>query len=267
MTQLKDADVPAPFAREVLDPSTLREIAERYLANPVFRAARYDKPVVQDNPYRRPVRPDDIGMVDFSEPLVRENYGQLSCLMAHRMLVNIHDAHRLMLPQEPTPQTWVDHEQFYADANRLLGDLLRPWLEDHVFGFVGADAAPLVESEGGAVRERIAQVAADREAAGAKLADQLRSASGREHQVAMLGVQSVTGRRAFRSGVGVRGGRTATRLSGPVERQVGRARRCAHPPRRTQLHGPIEAVAARHGASTTVGKRRCRCRSGSMLSR
>jgi hypothetical protein len=123
-----------------IDGEILTEAVETYLANPIFKAARYEELVLDDNPYRRPVRPDDIGLVDFSRPLSRENFSQLSGLMGHRMLLNIYDTAKLMLPREPTAEKWRDYQLFYNSETRFLGELLRPSLEAHLFGFVHDEA-------------------------------------------------------------------------------------------------------------------------------
>jgi len=123
-----------------IDGEILTEAVETYLANPVFAAARYEELVLDDNPYRRPVRPDDIGLVDFSHPLRREDFAQLSGLMGHRMLLNIHDTAKLMLPREPTAEKWRDYQLFYNSETRFLGELIRPSLEAHLFGFVHDEA-------------------------------------------------------------------------------------------------------------------------------
>lgn len=162
MTQLKDMEAPHEGAAAVVDAATVREAIERYLANPVFRAARYEELVLDDNPYRRPVRPDDVGMVDFSEPLNRESFSRLSALMGHRMLLNVHDSHKLILPAAVTDAKWRDFEQFYSQANRVLGDLIRPYLEEHLYGFVADEAQPRVTGDVATVRARLSELAQSR---------------------------------------------------------------------------------------------------------
>jgi hypothetical protein len=141
VTSLKSA---VPAARHLgllaIDGEIMKEAIETYLASPIFQAARYEELVLDDNPYRRPVRPGDIGIVDFSRPLRREDFSQLSGLMGHRMLLNIHDSMKLLLPRDPTAQKWSDYQLFYSDETRFLGGLIRPYLEAHLFGFVRDEA-------------------------------------------------------------------------------------------------------------------------------
>ncbi|NED68530.1 peptide synthetase, partial [Streptomyces sp. SID10244] len=44
-----------------------------------------------DNPYRRPVRPDDLEWVKFNREMPAEKSMRLSALLGHRMLRNIND--------------------------------------------------------------------------------------------------------------------------------------------------------------------------------
>jgi hypothetical protein len=161
----KDLTLPA------IDGEVMKDAVEHYLGNPVFRAARYDELVLDDNPYRRPVRPDDVRLVDFSTPLTRADFAQLSSLMGHRMLLNIYDAGRLLLPRQATAEKWRDYEQFYAERSRFLGDLIRPYLRAHLFGFVRAEARPPQARTAAEATARVGEIAGERR----RQADELRA--------------------------------------------------------------------------------------------
>ena len=113
----------------------LRRVAGRS-ANPLFRAARFEELVIEDNPYRRPVRPDDLQWLRFDTPPTREDFGQLSALLGHRMLLNIYDARRPLLAAAMTDEKWHDFDLFYSAENLARGERVRPFLERHVFDFV-----------------------------------------------------------------------------------------------------------------------------------
>ncbi|WP_232667518.1 hypothetical protein [Pseudonocardia sp. TRM90224] len=175
----------------VLDEAVLDEAVRRYLANPLFCAARFDELVIDDNPYRRPVRPDDIGLVDFATPLARADFAQLSALMGHRMLLNVHDADKLLLPRRTTPQKWDDHRRFYDSTNRQLGELIRPHLEDHLFGFVRELAAAQhpVRSASEAMG-RIDDLARQRRRQNGELHDLVDRSAHRAEMLVMLAIQA-----------------------------------------------------------------------------
>ena len=169
----------------------VHDATERYLANPVFRAARYEELVVDDNPYRRPVRPDDIGLVDFGTPLDRERFCQLSALMGHRMLLNIYDTRKLILPTAPTEEKWRDFELFYDDANRVLGDLIRPYLEAHLFDFVRAEAEERVHDDPARLYERLGELADVRRAAAVVLDGLVSGSANQASMTEMMAIQTV----------------------------------------------------------------------------
>ncbi|MGE5291014.1 MAG: hypothetical protein ACM3ML_28220 [Micromonosporaceae bacterium] len=169
----------------------MREAVESYLACPIFCAARYEELVLDDNPYRRPVRPDDIGLVDFSTPLRRTDFAQLSSLMGHRMLLNIYDTRKLLLPRKLTEDKWRDHKQFYSQKNRFLGDLIRPYLEAHLFTFV-RDEANQSEACGAAeAAARIHDIGEQRRAKAEELHKVVSSSPDRDGVIDMLAIQAI----------------------------------------------------------------------------
>lgn len=120
----------------ILDVERVTDPLKVYAENPLFRSAQFSELVIDDNPYRRPVRPEDLTFIDYSTPITRARAMELSSLIAHRMLLNIYDTRRLLLPVTFTPERWADYRLFYSEENRLLGDAVRPFLERHVFSYV-----------------------------------------------------------------------------------------------------------------------------------
>lgn len=181
-------------ASRVLDrlgPDVLGEVLERYLANPLFRAARYEELVLDDDPYRRPVRPDDLGMVDFAGTLTRDDATQLSGLMAHRMLLNILDTRKVLLPRTATPEKWESYARFYDPTTVSLGELLRPYLQRHVFTFARDEARPRIGATAAEVGARLREFAGHRAAQAAALAAVVATGTDRASLTQMLAIQSV----------------------------------------------------------------------------
>jgi hypothetical protein len=58
VTATRESSLPAGDPNDVL-----REFA----ANTAFRAAEWEELTTEDNPFRRPVRPDDLTWLDYSE--------------------------------------------------------------------------------------------------------------------------------------------------------------------------------------------------------
>jgi len=120
------------------------ELVRLYAANPLYRAATFGDRVIEDDPYRRPVRPDDLEWVDYSTPINRDNAQELSSLIGQRILLNVFDTRKTLLPKDFTEERREEHELFYAERNLLIGEAVRPYLERHLYGFVEAEAAERV---------------------------------------------------------------------------------------------------------------------------
>jgi hypothetical protein len=166
-------------------------VLERYLANPLFRSARFEELVLDDDPYRRPVRPDDLGMVDFGARLERTDATRLSGLMAHRILLNIHDAHELLLPRTHTAENRASFELFYHPDNIALGDQVRPQLERHVFDFVRDGAREHVRASRADVVDQIHELVDHRDARAAELERVLATSPDPAQLNGMVAIQSV----------------------------------------------------------------------------
>jgi len=110
-----------------------------YAENPLFKNT--EDWTVQDNPYRRPIDPDALKSLDFSEALMRGQVFDKSALAAHRMLLNIYETDLVFLPDGDFAAKKADFGAFYSNQNKLLGELIRPALETHVFGFLEKEVA------------------------------------------------------------------------------------------------------------------------------
>jgi|GEM_PF-532439 len=128
------SDIPYEFFLE--KPDEFKRYLELYVSNPVFRDAEADEVLINANPYRRPVRSNDIRFLDFTKPLKFEEITSYSALAAHRVLINIYDSDLVFLPYESKAEHWEDFAQFYKNDNKVLGEIVRPVIEKHVFGFL-----------------------------------------------------------------------------------------------------------------------------------
>jgi len=139
-----------PFGAE--DPN---EIIRAYAANSPFRAATANELVNEGNPFRRPVRPDDLKWLDYSTPISAEGALLLSGLLGHRMLRNIYDTDVLYLPADANPTAWTDSHSFYSMENAIRGELVRSILERYLFSFLVDKRAPLSSPRPDALKERV----------------------------------------------------------------------------------------------------------------
>ena len=105
-----------------------------YAANPLFD--NIDEWVISGNPYRRPVRPQDLADYDFATPLDKAAFCSGSALAAQRMLINIYESDAIFLPAGDLRPVEGDFHRFYNPETRLAGETIRPILERHVFAFL-----------------------------------------------------------------------------------------------------------------------------------
>ncbi|MBD0740654.1 peptide synthetase [Streptomyces sp. CBMA29] len=131
------------FAR--LAAGDLHDVVKAFAANPAFRAAEWEELTTEDNPYRRPVRPDDLAWLDYGKQMPVAKALKLSALLGHRMLRNVYDSGLLYLPPAggQSGPAATDAATFYSDENRVLGALASPVLEQHLFGLLESEREQL----------------------------------------------------------------------------------------------------------------------------
>jgi hypothetical protein len=123
-----------PYRPFQLSPDELRDAVVRYASNPIY----HDNPewVVDDNPYRRQLRPQVLPYLDFSRPQQRNEVLHYTDLAAQRLLTSIYEADLMFLPKSGLAGKWQDFQTYYDPGNRALGELVRPALERFSFGFL-----------------------------------------------------------------------------------------------------------------------------------
>src|SRR6185503_7864519 len=92
--------------------------------------------VIRDNPYHRPTHRRASQEPARSKPLGKTEVFSASALAAQRMLLNIYETDLIFLPENDFAAKRSDFSSYYSNDNKLLGELIRPTLEAHVFGFL-----------------------------------------------------------------------------------------------------------------------------------
>lgn len=122
------------YTKFTLDPEQLKEIALNFASNPIY----LDNEEWQnnDNPYRRQLRPQVLRHLDFSKVLSRGDILAYSSLAANRLLTTIYENDLVFLPSAGSASGHADFKRYYNHTNRIQGEMIRPYLEQHVFGFL-----------------------------------------------------------------------------------------------------------------------------------
>lgn len=118
------------------------KLIQEFAAHDAFRSAVVEELELDDDFYRRPLRPEDLTFLTFQEPVRVETVSQLPALATHRLLLSINDLDVARLPRTDDALERERFTQFYSDRNRLLGARLRPFLEHYAFDFLGHEARP-----------------------------------------------------------------------------------------------------------------------------
>lgn len=127
-------EAPAAVLASLWQSNDIKPLIDLYAARPLF--GNTSEWIIRDNPYRRPVDPQMVQQLDFSAPLTRKEILGTSALAAHRMLLNIYETDLIFLPANDFPAKRADFSSYYSNDNKLLGELIRPTLEAHVFSFL-----------------------------------------------------------------------------------------------------------------------------------
>jgi hypothetical protein len=142
----------------VPDPST-GDVLRAYTSSSLYEPPRTW--LGGGNPFRRPLGPD-AGALDLARrPGVDEACGA-AALEVHRMLLNVYEADLVFLSDGSLERCWDDFREFYGDANRTLGERLRPALERFAFGFLD-DAVDVTGRWGAPELERYLRALSERD--------------------------------------------------------------------------------------------------------
>lgn len=95
--------------------------------------------LLEDNPYRRTLRPHIFEYLDFSKPLTRNNLLSYTSLTANRTLLTVYEGNFVFLPKHDFARKQQDFEKFYDQKLLTLGAVIRPWLEQYIFSFLDTE--------------------------------------------------------------------------------------------------------------------------------
>jgi mannose-6-phosphate isomerase-like protein (cupin superfamily) len=120
---------------------TFRSLLREFAACEPFRSASVDELVLDDDFYRRPLRPEDFTFLQYQKPVRADNVSRLPSLATHRTLLTLNE-----LDICRAPGLAADQQQrctaFYADRQRIIGAQIRPYLEAYAFDYLGNQAQP-----------------------------------------------------------------------------------------------------------------------------
>jgi mannose-6-phosphate isomerase-like protein (cupin superfamily) len=122
------------FGTESEDYSKTIELIRQFAAHDAFRSATVEELVLDEDCYRRPVRPEDLSFIDFSQATEESTVTQLPFLAAQRILLAVNELRVARVPNDTA--RLPDAARFYEARNQVLGSQIRPFLEAFAFSFL-----------------------------------------------------------------------------------------------------------------------------------
>ena len=150
-----------------------------------FRSAFAHELTSDTDFFRRPLRPEDVDLIDFARPLTSDGIDALQSLMSQRLLLSVNEGEEARPPVNSSPAALKDWRSFYDPGLRGLGRRVREDLEGISFHFLEE------ASQGPAWHERFADWERDSDPFWKDLIDSLAVAKYLEQGSAYLLIQAV----------------------------------------------------------------------------
>lgn len=114
----------------------IREFASHH----AFRSAAVEELELDEDFYRRPLRPEDLEFLKFMKPVPSGHVSRLPALATQRLLMSLNEVAVARLPRADAADEFARFDAFYCERNQVLGARIRPFLEHYGFTFVGNEA-------------------------------------------------------------------------------------------------------------------------------
>lgn len=110
-----------------------RELVKEFAAHEAFRSADVEELELDEDFYRRPLRPEDLPYIKFKRAVTPDRISLLPSLAAQRMLLCINELDVARLPKDGSEKSFEEFHRFYGGQGRVLAARVRPFLENYVF--------------------------------------------------------------------------------------------------------------------------------------
>jgi hypothetical protein len=124
------------FAQHLPQRDEIVELIKQFAGQHPFRSAEVEELELDEDFYRRPVRPEDLAFIGFRKAVSAKTVTRLPFLAANRLLLSINELKVARLPRDNEPETIDSYRQFYGEQNQMLGSRIRPYLENFAFNFL-----------------------------------------------------------------------------------------------------------------------------------
>ena len=105
-----------------------------------FRSAAVEELELDEDFYRRPLRPEDLEFLQFRKPVLAERVSRLPSLATQRLLMALNELSVARFPKASVSGELARSDAFYCERSQVLGARIRPFLEHYGFTFLGKEA-------------------------------------------------------------------------------------------------------------------------------
>jgi hypothetical protein len=126
-----------------------RQILKGFSGTKPFRSAVIGELVLDDDFYRRPLRPEDLDFLTFTRPVQLSTVSRLASLASQRTLSSLYELSAALAPATRGEGRLSGLAAFANEPNRLCAAQLLPFLEAYAFNYLGdvaADGAASLEA-------------------------------------------------------------------------------------------------------------------------
>lgn len=116
-----------------------------FASHPAFRSAAVEELELDEDYYRRPLRPEDLEFLQFKKPVPADRVSRLPSLATQRLLLSLNEVGIARAPKSHADDAgaaageFARFDAFYGERNQVLGARIRPFLEHYGFTFLGAE--------------------------------------------------------------------------------------------------------------------------------
>ncbi|MDR5760642.1 peptide synthetase [Caballeronia sp. LZ035] len=115
-------------------------LIRNFASHHAFRSAAVEELELDEDFYRRPLRPEDLEFLKFMKPVPAERVSRLPALATQRLLLSLNEVSVARLPRAGSDEDFEAFDAFYGERNQVLGARIRPFLEHYGFTFLGNEA-------------------------------------------------------------------------------------------------------------------------------
>lgn len=116
------------------------DLIRQFAAHDAFRSAQVEELELDEDFYRRPLRPEDLAFLQFKKPVRAETVSRLPSLASQRLLLSLNEVAVARLPRDGGDEAFAHFDAYYSERNQVLGARIRPFLENYAFDFAGHEA-------------------------------------------------------------------------------------------------------------------------------